>query len=271
MHRETSPTRQKRLWSRSQDTLYEVQDNEKCGDVLAALQFSDHAKPVHMQYADVPEACATLEGSVDDDPLERYLQATPNDHPDSRRYRTGRRMLYRMQFYRGIWDRCAWTIHHGKSVIIINDPRVRRGPLAKILDSLYRRLFRGIRGAFQSKEQKQRSKEFMTKMERSVEEHIGDRLNEMFEIGSLVTAIEYRGRGYATALVRVATDLADFRGASTWLASSNTVNRGFYHSLGFQIIDTFYLGGENPSWNGKHIPIDIMVREPRGHKGLIAG
>lgn len=66
--------------------------------------------------------------------------------------------------------------------------------------------------------------------------------------------------------------------------SSNPVNQGFYHLLGFETAATFYLGTDNPTWRAPPIPIDIvslrnvscgpynsgltvslqMVREPRG-------
>lgn len=97
-------------WTVSQETL--VHDAGAGGD--------EKVKPALMQYGDVPNACATLEsGTVEDDPLERYLQVTPSDHKDAKRYRTGTRILFRLQFYRSIWDKCAWTINHGQSVIVM--------------------------------------------------------------------------------------------------------------------------------------------------------
>ncbi|GJE95595.1 GNAT family N-acetyltransferase [Phanerochaete sordida] len=257
-------------WRASQDTLCcETTGTEK-GDWPPCMAMLDEfVKPELLQYGEVSTACATLDSSVDDDTLEFYLQAGTADDKDVKRYRTGQRMLYRMQFYRSILDRAAWTIEHGQSVIIVSDPAQKRRPLSKFFSPIYRSLVRGIRGVYQNKEQNKRSKEFVGKMEKAIEDTIGDRLAEMFEVSSLVTAPAYRRRGYATALVHVATDAADARGAPTWLASSNTVNRGFYHSLGFATVATFYLGTDNPAWKAPPVPIDIMVREPKEMDGTV--
>ena len=52
----------------------------------------------------------------------------------------------------------------------------------------------------------QRSREFAKALQDVEAEFIGPREKEMFDIGMLVTRKEKRGRGYASALVHIATD-----------------------------------------------------------------
>ena len=51
---------------------------------------------------------------------------------------------------------------------------------------------------------------------------------------------------------------ADARGVQSWLVSSNTINRGFYHSLGFEVVATFYVGEDDPMWTAPPVPVDIV-------------
>ncbi|PSR74968.1 hypothetical protein PHLCEN_2v9382 [Hermanssonia centrifuga] len=81
----------------------------------------------------------------------------------------------------------------------------------------------------------------------------------MFEIVHLVTISAKRGRGYASALVRMVTDMADQQGRATWLASSNVaVNTDFYNSLGFVTVKQFMLGDDNPMWKEAPFPIAVV-------------
>ncbi|KIP05678.1 hypothetical protein PHLGIDRAFT_487418 [Phlebiopsis gigantea 11061_1 CR5-6] len=103
--------------------------------------------------------------------------------------------------------------------------------------------------------------EFQKKLGAAVQEALGSRVDSMLEVGGLATLPDWQGHGYATALIRTVTDNGDRTNRSCWLGSSNTVNRGFYRSLGFEIVHTFQLGDDNPDWHEKPVLFDIMVRE----------
>ena len=55
-----------------------------------------------------------------------------------------------------------------------------------------------------------------------------------------------------------AASQADARGVASWLVSSNVGNRGFYGALGFEVVRTFYMGAENPTWKQKPVPVDVV-------------
>ena len=52
---------------------------------------------------------------------------------------------------------------------------------------------------------------------------------------------------------------AQKEGRATWLGSTNVAaNTGFYNALGFQTVDTFYVGGENPTWTEGPLPMALV-------------
>ncbi|EKM52832.1 uncharacterized protein PHACADRAFT_186889 [Phanerochaete carnosa HHB-10118-sp] len=159
----------------------------------------------------------------------------------------------------GSWTGCSNNLYCS------SDPERQREPIVKILDPLLKWLILGIRRLSESREQRKRVEEHTTKSRKALRENLGERLEQMMEVSWLITAPEYRKGGYATALVHVATDLADARGVSVWLASSNPVNEGFYIDLGFQTVGTFHLGTDNPSWKGPPVSIEIRAEETEGH------
>ena len=53
----------------------------------------------------------------------------------------------------------------------------------------------------------QRQKEFSSKVHEAVSRVLGDRLADMVSVSALATRPECQGRGYASALIRVATAL----------------------------------------------------------------
>ncbi|GJE95605.1 GNAT family N-acetyltransferase [Phanerochaete sordida] len=215
--------------------------------------------PRHMQYRDVAKACKTAELTLAPDPLDQYLNGTP----DSLRWKLGRKVTFHLQFCKVVREKSEWTINHGESIMNLGDPARQEDAVDKIINAIHNRLVRGLNQLTYSKEQRLRSAEFGTKMRKAIRDTLGERTAYMIEVGSLATSPECQGRGYASSLVRVATNLADARGVPSWLVSSNTANRGFYHSLGFEVVTTFHVGDGNPTWTAAPVPVDIMVRHPK--------
>ncbi|EKM56557.1 uncharacterized protein PHACADRAFT_253756 [Phanerochaete carnosa HHB-10118-sp] len=248
----------------SQDTLCGATESKETDSLLYAPIVCEKVTPQLMQYKDVPKVYETIEKSIAADPLDRYMSNTPDNHKKTKRWKAGRKAMIYLQWYKAIYDEAAWTVNRGESLIGLGDPTRKESPLDKVLGSLFVQLIKGIRDLAESKEQRKRSTEFMNKAMNTAKEVLGDRTTKMIEVSGLATTPERQGRGYATALAHLATDLADARGVQSWLMSSNTINRGFYHELGFEIVATFYVGNDNPTWNEPPVPIDIMVREPKG-------
>lgn len=83
----------------------------------------------------------------------------------------------------------------------------------------------------------------------------------MIHLNLLFTAPKAQGRGYASALVRSVTSVADAQHRNTYLLSSNIANTGFYNSMGFQVVDFAVVGEDNPDWHEAPVVLNIMVRE----------
>ncbi|KAF6762188.1 hypothetical protein DFP72DRAFT_878212 [Ephemerocybe angulata] len=84
----------------------------------------------------------------------------------------------------------------------------------------------------------------------------------MLHIPLIATSPECQGHGYGSALLAKVTNLADSKGLSSWLVSSNILNEPFYNSHGFKAVGDIHLGEGNLNWNKDPIFFQVMIREP---------
>ncbi|GJE95587.1 GNAT family N-acetyltransferase [Phanerochaete sordida] len=212
-----------------------------------------------MQIRDVPKVFDTTKRANIDDPLNRYIKDTPDGgKPSGARTAAGRAVMY-LSYSNEAHEKISWTINHGESYLRLGDPLHKKSRLARVVERVVGVLLVGLLTA----EQKKRHGEFLRKLRAALEELFGDELERMVELTSIATAPERQGRGYASALVHIVTDLADARGVDSWVVSSNTANRGFYGSFGYKLARTIYLGGDDPTWEKPPVAVDIMVRKPK--------
>lgn len=61
--------------------------------------------------------------------------------------------------------------------------------------------------AYSNQSPLQRIEEYNSKRDKAVETALGDKIKDMVYIDNLITLHKYRGQGYASALVRLATSL----------------------------------------------------------------
>ncbi|GJE95596.1 GNAT family N-acetyltransferase [Phanerochaete sordida] len=214
--------------------------------------------PRPMQYRDISTVYDTTRRASVDDPLNRFLKY----YPDSTRrfdvHGAAQGALMYLSFAGEVRERVSWTIGRGESYLRIGDPSHKTGILTKLIE----RVVGLLMGLLLTSEQKTRRAEWARKLEEATKAALGDDATRMVELTSVATAPERQGRGYASALVRLVTALADARGVGSWLVSSNVANRGFYAAFGYKVARTLYLGDEDPTWTLPPVPIDIMVREP---------
>ncbi|PSR75051.1 hypothetical protein PHLCEN_2v9381, partial [Hermanssonia centrifuga] len=212
---------------------------------------------------DIPVAVDTIVDAfqVANDPLERYFHSTP-DRNDSNLKQASIRLSLALEFAKAIHDQTLWTINGGESIMISALDLKPKKPVDKLIDVVFPFVSEPL--LLRSKQQKKRVKEFRQKMKKSIDGSIGDRIDTMLAVSSLVTAPAHQGHGYATRLVQMVTAEADKRGWATWLGSSNVaVNTEFYNSLGFFTVDRIFLGDSDRTWKEPPVPADLMVREPK--------
>ncbi|KAI0796889.1 hypothetical protein C8Q75DRAFT_215845 [Abortiporus biennis] len=116
--------------------------------------------------------------------------------------------------------------------------------------------------SLRSREQKKRVAEVSQKMKNSIETTLGkDRVKEMVELSTIGVYPELQGKGYGTQLAKVVSAVADAQGRECFLLSSNVkVNTVFYNNLGYETVDIFLLGEDNPKWDKEPVPVALMVR-----------
>ncbi|EKM52841.1 uncharacterized protein PHACADRAFT_212048 [Phanerochaete carnosa HHB-10118-sp] len=198
--------------------------------------------------------------------MEGKLTVTPpwpDNHKSTKRWKFGHKVTTYVHLAKLVYEKTGWTINHGESCVDLGDPTRKKRPLDKVVNFLYVQLTQGIRGLTESKEQRKCVAELTSKGGCALKEALGDEISRMFEVSSLSTIPERQGRGYATALVHLVTDLTDAKGLRSLLISSNTINRPFFRELGFEIVGAVCLGNDNPTWKEPPVTVDIMVREPK--------
>ncbi|GJE95600.1 GNAT family N-acetyltransferase [Phanerochaete sordida] len=212
------------------------------------------AVPQRMQYRDIPRAVSTTLAAFAADPLNRFLKDTPDSAPPNARTRAARTALLYAQAADDVRSGALWTVAHGASYLRLGDPLHAPDALARAVA----RLVAGLTLRTLTRMQRARYDAFVRAANAAIADALGDAVADMLLVDGLATAPACQGRGYARALVRVATDLADARSTRSWLVSSNAANRGFYGACGFRGVRTFYLGADDATWTRAPVPIDIV-------------
>ncbi|KZT06784.1 uncharacterized protein LAESUDRAFT_137217 [Laetiporus sulphureus 93-53] len=226
-----------------------------------ALLHGPKCKP--LEYREIPYAVHASMLATKDDPLAHYLEDTPDAGLNRARKYRSKVGLY-LTTGDGVRRHEVMTVGGGDSNIIYSHARDlvprRRRLVNDAVQQVIQRFLRLLRITY-TKQQLARHQEFREKFEPAVEEAIGKRANELFEINGLSTHPEKQGRGYASALVEHVTMLADKYSRGTWLLT-NEYTTGFYARLGFATVKSIVLGEHDPTWTEGPVVVCIMLREP---------
>ncbi|KAI0650642.1 hypothetical protein C8Q79DRAFT_397261 [Trametes meyenii] len=212
----------------------------------------EDAEVVPMQYKDFRRGADTFHRAFLNDSLMKYFAAV-----DTAPFREARRKAgYYLMFKSGTRQRRMLTVNNGAAIMHY------RGPGDVIDQSRWERLVLGILDKFQTKELKNRLKEYDQKGRAMVQDAFGEKVAGMYEVQAIATAPEAQGRGYGSALITTVTDLGDTEGRDVWLYTVDAYP--FYEYLGFSIIRTALMGVDNPTWNSAPITIRLMYRPAKG-------
>ncbi|KIP01651.1 hypothetical protein PHLGIDRAFT_123162 [Phlebiopsis gigantea 11061_1 CR5-6] len=237
--------------------------------------------PQPVRYRDLLALVPMMQDAFAADPLEQYFNDTPDATAHTPLGRAGHTALLALRLLLGVFHGRLWALHRSASAgrgggrelvqlvvrdlaVLVLDAPPPRG--AALLARVVGLAARAVRALALSPEQRARVGEFRVAFVRASEAAFGAELARMVEIGTLATRRGCGGRGYARTLVRLVTARADAAGVRTYLGSTNTANRGFYAALGFRVVRTFTVGGDNPSWAGGPVEVDIMVRDVGGEE-----
>jgi len=222
---------------------------------FSLLQSPGQARP--LGFGDFSTISNTMDASLKDDPLTRYLTHT-KDHRDNlvtRFFSNLFRYSYLRQF---MYYKTGWTFDDGDAFVCYSDPAKPKPWTFGILQYIAMQLLFLVRGP----EENKRQIEVQNKMDAAAREALGDQAKYMINLANLHTIPAKQGRGYGTTLVKLVTAEADRRSLSTCLCSINVANTGFYNSLGFLTAKHIFIGEDNPAWHEPPVVIDLMVREP---------
>ncbi|GJE95601.1 GNAT family N-acetyltransferase [Phanerochaete sordida] len=233
---------------------------EPCKDAEQRTAQRTTPAPQLLRYRNVPTALTTAKHATRGDPMNLYIKDSAGTKQGLTLRGALRAALMYAMYARDAYQGAIWTVHGGASWMRLGDPQRTPGPLVRTLD---RALAAALAWTFTGVQLKRRT-EYKTKRGAALQGALGARMQEMLSVGGLATHPAWQGRGYASALVRVVADLADARGAACWLVSSNVGNRAFYRARGFEVVRTFVIGEADAAWGKPPVPIEIMVREPRG-------
>ncbi|KIP08590.1 hypothetical protein PHLGIDRAFT_117096 [Phlebiopsis gigantea 11061_1 CR5-6] len=226
----------------------------------ATLNTNEDVIPERMRYGHIACAADASMANLTDDPLVVYISDGPQEGGGGL-LRAVQKSANSYAWWREVEHEVAWTIH-GDSFIIFHSTRDDKERMKTPLDKILRFLVSRLIGMFPEQETSKRHAEFASKREAAISASLGDEVHNMVYIDNLITMREARGRGYASALVHMVTELADKEGRGAWLVSSNIANERFYNSLGFTTVERFTVGENNPAWDKPPVPIDIMTRKP---------
>ncbi|KAF9057976.1 hypothetical protein BJ165DRAFT_1521308 [Panaeolus papilionaceus] len=165
----------------------------------------------------------------------------------------------------------ALTVKHGEAFIIAAPARSISGP-TKPLDRFLGFIQRGcaavLKRSVGTGEQRKRNRELDAKIHEALNRLFGDRLEEMLTVNILATHPAVRRQGHGGALLDAVNSLVDFTGQTAWLQCSNTKNIPFYNQHGYETVGEVLLGDQNPTWHNHPVTVSIMVREPKGRRGV---
>ncbi|EKM54617.1 uncharacterized protein PHACADRAFT_185527 [Phanerochaete carnosa HHB-10118-sp] len=207
--------------------------------LTAAATDAPVLSPRPMTYTDVPTAVRTYEAAFKGDPSHHWLRDTSANgiHLTSIDYHgSALPMLGRRTEISALWGYCvtkglAWTIDNGAAIICY-------GPAKSTLSRTDKAAVSVLVGALGMNT-------------------LGDREEEAIYLQILATTPEKQGRGYASALIRTVTGIADAQRRATFLLSSNLINTGFYNSFGFVEGAKIVLGNDDPTW--REPPVVVLV------------
>ncbi|KAI0832526.1 hypothetical protein BC628DRAFT_325211 [Trametes gibbosa] len=146
------------------------------------------------------------------------------------------------------------TVNRGESVLLYGSPENNQ-PI-KVVGFILKLLEKA-----DAPELTRRKAEFRGKIQSMVKDAFGSEVQDMYDLQVLATAPEAQRRGYGSALVTTVTNMADAAGRDTWVVTAGSYK--FYEQVGFVVVRRDALGGDNPKWNGKPIPIHLMRRSVR--------
>ncbi|KAJ3545481.1 hypothetical protein NMY22_g2418 [Coprinellus aureogranulatus] len=226
-------------------------------------QLEERVMPViqPLKDGDVWKAARVWDLAFRDDPILNYIDAGVKE---TRMRNWWRRITYTFALWVWIRTMIVITIDGGASVVAAKTP----GPKNirnRFLEWLATILLTKLGGMYSrgTKEQRKRANEYSEKVKAVVQAKLGDRIKLMMSVPLVMTAPDRQGRGYASALLREMTNLADTRQEAFALVSINKANEGFYNFHGFQSVGEALLGEGNPAWGGPVLRVQIMLREPR--------
>jgi GNAT superfamily N-acetyltransferase len=101
--------------------------------------------------------------------------------------------------------------------------------------------------------------DFMPLLHNTKHRVLGERDSNSWYLVYLGTKPEARRKGFARALIRDVTELADVDHLPVYLESSKECNVHIYEKFGFDERTTIWMGGRG---NPDAVPLNIMVREP---------
>ncbi|KAL1944248.1 hypothetical protein VTO73DRAFT_3433 [Trametes versicolor] len=208
-----------------------------------------------LRYGRISKAADTLQRAFANDPIMIYYGSADT-----------------VPFFHARWKlRHSVTLLdavHQKRVLTVNqgDAVLEYGIPGNNTPSTGYKLFHELLESFDTPELKRRKAEFRGKVMEFVRDAFGEQVNDMYDLQMLATAPEAQGRGYGSALVNAVTDMADAEGRDTWVITVNASE--FYEHLGFQIVREGVLGDDNPSWEGK--PVPVFVLRKRASKARVA-
>ncbi|KAI0743891.1 hypothetical protein C8Q80DRAFT_1183823 [Daedaleopsis nitida] len=206
-----------------------------------------------LRYPEISRAVDKETEAFANDTLQRYLNDAFTS-PTRRRLHTVFHKLTNGSYY---WDAVrqhrVLTVDHGDAVLSYTQPgqKGRHGLFIPWVGPLLDK--------FEPAEFLKRRTEVGDAYRAMYKAAFGDSPEEMFEIVTLATAPEKQGLGYGSALVAAVHDMADARGAATFLFTSDA--KGFYEAVGYKMVAETVLGLDNPKWTGGPVALRVMLRE----------
>lgn len=218
-----------------------------------------------MKYVDLPNALRTLDDAFVNDPFHRYLRDTP-DYNGGSLYHTAKQAENAIICNYYVASSGAWTVESGAAVVVYSPAKSTDSRVDKAVHYvLGGALSQGARLTL-TKEQLKRDEELQAKHKAALEQVLGNRQDEVFNLRILAVSPTKQGQGYGSALARTVTGIADAQRRATVLISSNPMNTGFYNSLGFIEKGQIILGDDSSTWQDPPVVLLVMVREPAEYR-----
>ncbi|TCD69849.1 hypothetical protein EIP91_005926 [Steccherinum ochraceum] len=214
-------------------------------------------KPRRATYKDIKRRVDIIPEIIDHDPLNTYLNDTP-DRRNSRIQKLVERLFTIFDQFKYVHSGLSWTIDDGDASVCYSDPAKPFPRWMQMFEASGSRILPKLK----SKEQLNRLKEVQQKLRPALREVLEEHGKNMMCLEHVGTLPAKQGRGYGTILCKIVTAEADSRNLKTYLVSSNVeANTVFYNRLGFFSARRITLGDSNPTWHNPPFEIEVMVRE----------